>query len=288
MVILDYLKESAKTIKLNSVIVVFVLMSAMPTAWAAEDMTSPTEKFNHRNWHFSANLAYTSRSLSGTIANRTGIADDAFGDLIATGDSMNVGSSDGIMLALGAQYKRWGMGLNYTPTSFTGQGSAIVTLGGDQAGVLVRTPLNTDIDVDMLLASGTYDFVQTENTVFGVGLGFGRTDISLDITPDVGNAIVYDGQQPFGFLNIHMSSSYKRFRYGFTLNGISANFSGVEVDYSDYKLDLGYRVIDKNFKFDIVGGYRLVNFAIDIENGQDIVKASVSLEGPFLGVNVVY
>jgi len=274
--------------KSNSAIIFFVLMSVMSTTWAAEDVTSSTEKSSHRNWHFNVNIAYTSRTLSGTIANQTGITDNVFGDLVATGDSMNVDSSNGVMLALGAQYKRWGMGLNYMPTSFTGQGSAIVTLGGNQAGVVVKTPLNTNIDVNMLLANGSYNFIQTKNTVFGVGIGYGRTDISLNITPDVGNPIIYDGQQPFGFLNLHMSSSYKKFHYGFALNGISATFSGVEVDYSDYKVDLGYRVIDKAFKMDLVGGYRLVNFAIDIENGPDIVKASVALQGPFLGLNFIY
>jgi len=84
---------------------------------------------------------------------------------------------------------------------------------------VVKTPLNTNIDVNMLLANGSYNFIQTKNTVFGVGLGYGRTDISLNITPDVGNPIIYDGQQPFGFLNLHMSSNYKRFLYGFALNG---------------------------------------------------------------------
>ena len=96
---------------MNSVIIFFVLMSVMSSTWADDDVTSSTEKSSHRNWHFNANIAYTSRTLSGTIANQTGITDNVFGDLVATGDSMNVDSSNGVMLALSAQYKRWGMGL---------------------------------------------------------------------------------------------------------------------------------------------------------------------------------
>ncbi|MGB5584048.1 MAG: hypothetical protein WBO93_10705 [Gammaproteobacteria bacterium] len=75
--------------KSNSVIIFFVLMSVMSTTWADDDVTSSTEKSSHRNWHFNANIAYTSRTLSGTIANQTGITDNVFGDLVATGDAMN-------------------------------------------------------------------------------------------------------------------------------------------------------------------------------------------------------
>lgn len=241
-----------------------------------------------RNWHFGINAVYSSRTLNGTIANKTAITDNAFGDLVATGDSMNVGSSDSLMLALVAQYKRWGLGLNYMPTSFSGEGSALVDVGGNQFGVRVKTPLKTDIDVTMMLGSLFYNLIQTPSMVFGVGVGFGQTSIDLGIIPEVGNAIIYEGEQPFGFLNMHMSNTYKRFLYGFNINGISGTFDGANVNYSDYKIDLGYRVIQKKVKCDIVGGYRLVNFAIDIESGQDVVAAAVSLEGPFLGVNVSY
>lgn len=241
-----------------------------------------------RDWHFSLNMVYSARELDGTIANRTGITDNVFGDLLATGDSMNVGTSDSLMLALGAQYKRWGMGLNFLPTSFNGQGSAVVGLGGNQAEVMVKTPLNTNIDVNMVLGNIFYNFIQTSNMVFGIGVGFGQTSIDLSIIPDVGNPIIYNGNQPFGFLNMHMSNTYKKFLYGFSINGISGTFAGAKVDYSDFKIDLGYRVIDKKVKCDIVGGYRMVNFAIDIENGPDIVAADVTLDGPFLGMAFSY
>jgi hypothetical protein len=72
------------------------------------------------------------------------------------------------------------------------------------------------------------------------------------------------------------------------LNGISADFDGASVVYSDYKVDVGYRVIDEAVKFDIVGGYRQVNFAIDLDYDANEVAADFTLEGPFLGVTVIY
>ncbi len=245
------------------------------------------EKAAH-NWHFSGSVLYSSRSLKGTIIDETGINDAVFGILFATGDSMNVGTSDNFQLALAVQYKRFGFGLNYLPTSFSGTGSALVGVSGGEVGVLVKTPLDTSIDIGMLLGNVYYNIIQTPNTVFGVGLGFGQTSIDLNIVPDVGQPIIYDGTQPFGFLSLHFSSTYRRFLYGFALNGINGNFQGVSVAYSDYKVKLGYRVVDKNVKFDILGGYRQVNFAIDLDGTASRVATDVTLAGPFLGVRVTY
>lgn len=248
------------------------------------------DQLSERNWHFNFNAVYSNRALSGEIVNRTPLTDNAFGNLVATGDSMNLGSSKGLMLTLGARYKRWGFGLNYMPTSFSGHGTAIVGIdgAGGGAGVIVKTPLSTNVDVDMLLGKIFYNFLQTQNTVFGVGVGLGKTDIDLRVIPEVGNAIIYQGDQPFGFLSMHMHNSYKRFLYGFSLNGISATFEGVKVDYSDYTVDIGYRAFDKKVKCDVIGGYRMVNFAIDIEYDANVAATDVTMEGPFFGVNLSY
>ena len=201
---------------------------------------------------------------------------------------MNVGTSDEFMLAVNAYYKRWGVGLSYMPTSFSGTGSSLVEVDSGSTGVIVETSLNTNIDVNMVLANLTYDFIKTGNNIFGVGAGLGNTSINLSIIPDVGDSIIYNGDQPFGFLNIHMSSKHNNFSYGFSMNGISADFDGAAVDYSQYTVNLGYRVKDGAVKLDIIGGYRLVNFAIDLQEGQNIVRADVALEGPYLGVNLAY
>lgn len=269
-----------KTIWVILLICCAQLISPVPRALAGEN--------DQRNWHFNLMTAYTSRELSGQIIKRSAIAEDVFGNLVATGDSMNVGTSDSLMLKAGAQYKRWGLGVNYLPTGFSGQGYAVVDIGSNLAGLAVKTPLVTDVSVDMLLGNLFYNFIQNENMVFGIGVGFGRTNIDLNIVPQVGDAIIYQGDQPFGFLNLHMANRYKRFLYGFSLNGISATFEGTKVDYSDYQVELGYRVVDKGISFDIVGGYRMVNFDIDIAYGTDEVSADVRLAGPFIGVNVAY
>jgi hypothetical protein len=226
--------------------------------------------------------------LGGNIVDKRDLKGGAFGSLIATGDSMDVGTSDTAMLALAAQYKRFGIGLSYMPTTFTGQGSALVVGSGANAGAYIKTPLDSNINVDMLLANVSYNFIQTSTSVFGIGLGLGQTSIDLNMTPEVGTPIIYNGTTPFGFLNIHMANTYKRFLYGFSLNGISMKLKNESITYSDYKVDIGYRLIDKVVKCDIIGGYRMVNFAIDLNGAASEVTTDITLEGPFLGVSVTY
>jgi len=272
---------------LAGIIIVFVL--EMPAAWCADSQTEVADNTsNHRDWHFSSYLVYTSRTLDGSIVNKNALNNDVFGNLLATADSMNLDTSNTFMFTLAAKYKTWRLGLNYAPTSFSGQGYAIVALTGSSAGVLQKTPLNTDIDVNLLLGKLSYDLIETKSSIFGVGAGLGASYIDLNIIPQVGDSIIYKGDQPFGFLSIYMANNYQKFLYGFTINAISATFTGVEVDYSDYTVDLGYSLSEKEIKWNLVGGYRLVNFSIDLENGQDTVAANVKLQGPFIGVSATY
>lgn len=258
--------------------------------WLSLSLNIPlfAEEVKPSNWHFFSDVSYSARSLDGTLINKTEKNNDHFGELLTTGKAMNVGTSSSAMMALGMQYKRFGIGLNYLPTSFEGQGTALVAASGENAGVFIRTPLDTRIDVEMLLTNVYYNVIQTPDTVFGVGLGLGETNIDFNITPQLGNKIAYTGTQPFGFVSLHFSTNYNSFIYGFALSGISAAFSGVNVKYSDYKVNLGYRVYDKTVKVDIMGGYRLVNFAVIVEADKNKTASDFSLSGPFLGITVTY
>jgi hypothetical protein len=240
------------------------------------------------DWHVFGSMVYSSRSLNGVIVSKNEVNDGVYGDMVTTGDAMGVDDSNGAMLSIGAQYKRFGLGLNYMPTSFEGSGSALVAGTGANAGFFFPTPLETKIDVDMLLASMYYNIIQTPDSVFGLGAGLGQTMVDLSITPEVGTPLVYDGQLPFGFLRLHFNSKYKRFLYGFALNGLSLDVDGANIVYSDYKVDLGYRVLDGRTKLDLVGGYRLVNFAVDLGGTDGEIGADVSLTGPFIGVAASY
>ena len=246
------------------------------------------EAVESRDWHFAGSVVFSSRSLDGLIVNRTATDSGIYGDLTTTGDSMGLDDSRSAMLYLAAQYKRFGFGLNYLPTSFEGDGFALVAGTGPNAGVFIQTPLQTRINVNMLLANVYYDFIQTPETTFGIGAGFGQTWVDLSIVPETGTPLVYDGSQPFGFLNVHFRNRHNRFLYGFALNGLSMDVDGVNVAYSDYRLDLGYRILEEPAKLDLIGGYRLVNFAMDLDWSGGMVMTDIAMEGPFLGIVAIY
>lgn len=62
------------------------------------------------DWHFSGSVVYSSRSLGGVIVNKVDGNNGGYGDMVTTGDAMGVDDSNGAMLALGMQYKRFGWG----------------------------------------------------------------------------------------------------------------------------------------------------------------------------------
>jgi len=70
----------------------------MPSAWSAEEVESTEGASEHRDWHLFANISYTSRTLDGSVVNKSAVNDGAFGDLVATSDSL--------MVTLAAQYKK--------------------------------------------------------------------------------------------------------------------------------------------------------------------------------------
>jgi hypothetical protein len=272
------------------IILAFVMfVPAALSAASGSDRENNTSQTT-RDWHFSAAIVYTSRTLGGSIAQNDPLFRNTYGSMLATTDSMNLNKSDSFMYTLAVQYRRWGVALNYGPTSFSGQGSALVGLDNNttDTGLLHTTPLTTAINIDLLLGKFTYDIVQSKNSRFGVGIGLGESFIDLHITPDVGKPIAFSGTEPFAYASIYMQNRYEAFLYGFNLNGISATFSGTKIDYSDYTVDLGYRLSDDTVKWDVIGGYRLVNFTISMEDQGENIKAVTQLQGPFVGLSISY
>jgi len=262
----------------RSWIVLFALAAA---AWGSE----PEPKWP---WQFTGSILYTSRSLSGTIVSRNAINDGVYGDMTTTADTMGLDKSQSVLLSLGAKYKCFGLGMNYLPTSYKGSGFALVAASGPSGGVFIPTPLESRIDIDMILGNISYDLIQTPDTVFGVGAGLGTTLIDLSIVPETGTALVYDGSQPFGFLTVYFGSRYRQLYYGFSLNGLSMDIDGAYVRYSDYMAQVRYRLHDARTKADLVGGYRQVNFAVELDGDGWQLRSDMSQEGPFLGLSVTY
>jgi hypothetical protein len=149
----------------------------------------------------------------------------------------------------------------------------------------------------MYLANITYEAVRTKHTTFRVGIGFGGSSVNLDIKPQGPvQEIQYDNTQPFGFITLNMATDYKRFLFSANLNGVSMALSGVDINYLDFSVQLGYRAYQGIFNLDVIAGYRMVNFAISdtSENDGTIVDSTsnvdvdLTLEGPLFGITLSY
>ena len=82
------------------IVFAFVFVFFIPSGWSAEEREPSENTLDHRDWHFFANISYTSRTLDGSVAETSEITDDVFGNLYATDDSMNLGNSDKFMYTL--------------------------------------------------------------------------------------------------------------------------------------------------------------------------------------------
>ena len=250
------------------------------------------------DWTFMGNIVYSSRPYEGAFTKNstttTGGNVVADTGMLATDDTMGLGNSNTAMFLIGAKYKRWVATFNYMPTNYEGQGTALIgTVKDDKPiGTLTTAPLATNINVKMYLTNVSYNLIETENTTFGIGIGFGATSVDMSLIPDVpGDAsdISIKSTQPFGFLSMHMNNKYDKFLYGFSVRGISAEFKGVDVSYSDYKIDLGYRWLEEDaYTLDLVGGYRTVNFDAEITLEDSVAASTMTLKGPFIGVTFTY
>jgi hypothetical protein len=240
------------------------------------------------NWHFSASAVYSVRSLDGSLVHQNAINPSSFGTMVATGDSTGVDDSKSVMFDAAVQYKKFGFGISHMPTNFTGSGYALVSAGTASSGAYTQTDLQTDVDVTMDLASVYYNFMQNQEHTVGIGAGFGQTNIDISVVPSIGSSLAFNGTEPFGFLNFHFSNREQRFLYGFSVNWINANFSGTQINYSDYKINLGYRITQDRVKTDVIAGYRNISFAIDFRDNDEALVTNLTLAGPFLGLRVSY
>ncbi len=249
------------------------------------------------NSHFYFTSYYTPRDVKGDIGRQNSLSSIQT-DLVATADTLDLGDSKGLMYSIGAQYEKWVLSFNYMPSTFEdgGNGNAITAIQGPNGnGLLTKIGTTTTVDIDMYLANVLYEVVKTENTSLKIGVGLGSSVVKFNVTPSTSHIgeIAYDGSEPFGFLTINMMNKYNDFSYGFNVNGVNMEIDNTQVEYSDFALQAGYKIYEKNrFKADVIAGFRQVNFALTTKNQDDIVDhlyvVDLTLSGPFIGFTLSY
>jgi hypothetical protein len=261
--------------------VIYVIVSGI----AFPSITIAAEENPKSDFQVALSVVYSSRSVGATI----GVTNPGSLGFIATADSLGLGRADGFQENVELRWKRWAFGVNYVPTSVSGQGTATSGLQiGSGPIIAVGTPMTTTIDVSMLLGTAYYFVVQKSDMELGLGLGFGKTSIDVAFVPALGQPSGYDGNTPFGFLSVRMINRVDRFFYGASVNGIGFSFEGTTIHYFDLNLAAGYRVLDDRVKGDILAGWRYIGFGFAFDVPPTITKTDVQLSGPYIGVRFVF
>jgi opacity protein-like surface antigen len=233
---------------------------------------------------FGAAIVYGPRDIAGTVfVDRAGPASG-----LATADSLGLGTATSVQLRLAAGYKRWRVALDYLPTQYSGDGFADVDINiGDLPPISAQTPVRSDIDVNLLLLNLRYDVFRTDRWTTALGFGLGQTDVDLALVPAIGRAVAFDSKTPFGYIGGDIEWRFaNRWSARGGLQWISGEFDGSRIDYGNYNIAIAYRLNQKRFLTEIVGGYRRVDFTFDYSVPGDRIVTDLSIEGPYLGFSV--
>jgi len=252
---------------------------------APEHKTPEPAKSKDRNWDAAVFLGYGTRVVNGTIViNRAGKGSGA-----ATAQSLGLSNASNAQLAIDTRWKRWHLGLDLVPTSVDGQGYSLASLQLGNVGINVNTPTTTTIDVNLALFALRYAVVQTRDTDLNMGVGFGKTSLDVEITPNIGQALTTNTDTPFGFLAIELGQRLdKHWSMNVAAHGASIATNGDEIDYYDFNINGGYRVMDRELKLDVMAGFRLINFVFDYPDQDGSLMVNVQLRGPYLGLLFAY
>jgi hypothetical protein len=268
--------------ELRSCFAVCMLISGMawPSIGRSAEPPTPASEFQ-----VSLSAVYSSRKISGSI----GLTNPNSLGFVATTDSLGLSQASGFQENLEVRWKRWVAGLNYVPTTVSGQGTAVsgIEIGGGPI-IAAGTPMTTTVDINLLLASVYYFVVQESNMELGLGVGFGQASIDVAFVPSVGQTSGYQGNTPFGFLSVRLGNRVGQFFYGVGINGIGFSIDGTSLSYFDTNLGAGYRLLDDRIKGDVVFGWRYINFAMSLDIPPTVAKTDIQMSGPYAGLRFVF
>jgi hypothetical protein len=247
-------------------------------------LTSLNAQAEEGDWELLASVTYGPRSIDGTIfVNRPGPTSGG-----GTADSLGLGTSDSFMYAAGFRYKRWNFMLESMPTTFEGQGFATESVDfGNGSSISIETPVNSSINVDLLLVNVMYDFIKSDKAgKLSAGFGLGESSIDVALTPKIGQSVSFNGTTPFGFLGVNYVKRFGKFSVTAGAQGISVATDSSSIDYSNLNLMGGYQFYKNRGFGNVIFGYRRVGFKFDNDVNGGITDTDVVLTGPYIGVGV--
>jgi len=239
------------------------------------------------DWGFHASLGWSWRQIDGTLFS---VAPPLSGR--ATTDSLGLGSSSDAQATLGMRWRRVGVQLLYLPSEFTGEGTLVQALDFGNGPVMGgSTPISSDIKVAMTLANVEYDLLGRADMDWGIGAGFGKVDLDIELVLETGPDATISGNVPFGYLTTSFTKRWHRFSASVGVQGLSASMDNYAITYKSLRLAGAYKIYARDkMRLDASLGYRYVEFKYDFDDSDSGARTSTdfSLAGPFIGLRVAW
>jgi hypothetical protein len=239
------------------------------------------------DWGFSASVGWSWRQIDGTLFS----AKPPFTGL-ATADSLGLGSSSEGQATLGMRWKRLGVRLVYLPSEFSGDGTLLQVLDFGNGQVIGNaTPISTNLNVAMTLANVEYDLLGRADMDWGVGVGFGKVDLDVDLVPELGPEVRISGDVPFGYLTTTFTKRWQKFSASVGAQGLSLSIDNYAVTYKSLSVAGAYKIYSRDkMRLDAFAGYRYVDFNYDFDDDISGARTNTDLRmaGPNIGLRIAW
>lgn len=239
------------------------------------------------DWGFNASVGWSWRQIDGTLFSmRPPLAG------LATTDSLNLGSSSEAQASLGMRWKRLGLQLVYLPSEFAGDGTLVQFLDFGNGPIIGNgTPIRSNIKVAMTLANIEYDLLGRADMNWGIGVGFGKVDLDIDLVPEIGPDVRISGDVPFGYLTTTFTKRWQKLSASVGVQGLSVSIDKYTVTYKSLSVAAAYKIYSRDkIRLDAFAGYRYVDFNYDFDDDISGARTNTdfSMDGPNIGLRVIW
>jgi hypothetical protein len=239
------------------------------------------------DWGFNASIGWSWRQIDGTLFS---VRPPFTG--LASADSLGLGTSSEGQATLGMRWKRLGVRLVYLPSEFSGDGTLLQVLDFGNGPVIGNgTPISSNLKVAMTLANVEYDLLGRADMDWGVGVGFGKVDLDVDLNPEVGPDVTISGNVPFGYLTTTFTKRWQKFSVSGGAQGLSVSIDNYSVTYKSLSLAGAYKIYTGDqMRLDVFAGYRYVDFNYDFDDDISGTRTNTDfrMDGPDIGVRIAW
>lgn len=180
---------------------------------------------------------------------------------------------------------------DYAAADFSGTGTTSAEIELDGATIAAGTAVESDMDLAVWRATGTWDLVPTDFATVGIGLGLAAVDIDASIVdPSAIVSVSADEIVPVPYAALRGGLDWGDLEAEALLGLVAVDIDEYEASYVDLDLFVRYHVFGGSTRASIAVllGYRLVDLDAEYEDGDDRVAIDTTLSGPYLGATVTF